>query len=276
MNSNHFSLSMSVYKNDTPEHFKLAVESATIKQSLPPTEVVLVVDGPIPETIDRVIGELQKELFMPMNVIRLQENVGHARSRQTGLEATQYSIVAIHDSDDICHPDRFRKQINYMIMHPDVDVVGAQITEFVDSENNIVGTRICPENDEDIKAYLKSRCPMNLVTVVFKKESVQAVGGFIDWYCEEDYYLWVRLTEKGYKFGNLNEDLVNVRVGKEMYGRRGSWRYFKSEANLQRYLLVHELISLPRYIYNVSIRFAVQVCMPNWLRGFVFQYFART
>lgn len=276
MNSNHFSLSMSVYKNDTPEHFKLAVESATIKQSLPPTEVVLVVDGPIPETIDRVIGELQKELFMPMNVIRLQENVGHARSRQTGLEATQYSIVAIHDSDDICHPDRFRKQINYMIMHPDVDVVGAQITEFVDSENNIVGTRICPENDEDIKAYLKSRCPMNLVTVVFKKESVQAVGGFIDWYCEEDYYLWVRLTEKGYKFGNLNEDLVNVRVGKEMYGRRGSWRYFKSEANLQRYLLVHELISLPRYIYNVSIRFAVQVCMPNWLRGFVFQHFART
>lgn len=276
MNSNHFSLSMSVYKNDTPEHFKLAVESATIKQSLPPTEVVLVVDGPIPETIDRVISELQKELFMPMNVIRLQENVGHARSRQTGLEATQYSIVAIHDSDDICHPDRFRKQINYMIMHPDVDVVGAQITEFVDSENNIVGTRICPENDEDIKAYLKSRCPMNLVTVVFKKESVQAVGGFIDWYCEEDYYLWVRLTEKGYKFGNLNEDLVNVRVGKEMYGRRGSWRYFKSEANLQRYLLVHELISLPRYIYNVSIRFAVQVCMPNWLRGFVFQHFART
>ena len=271
-----FSLSMSVYKNDNPTFFKLAVESATIKQTLPPSEVVLVVDGPIPDSIDRVIKELQVELPMPMNVIRLKENVGHARSRQTGLEATTFPIIAIMDSDDLCHPERFEKQINYMKQHPNVDVVGAQITEFVDKEDNIVGTRICPAEDEEIKAYLKARCPMNLVTVIFKKESVQKVGGFIDWYCEEDYYLWIRLVEQNYKFGNVNENLVNVRVGKEMYGRRGSWRYFKSEAKLQNYMLSHRIISFPRFSYNVLVRFIVQVCMPNWLRGFVFQHFARS
>lgn len=272
----NFSLSMCVYKNDNPKFFKLAVESATIKQTLPPAEIVLVVDGPIPPTIDEVITDLQSELPIPMNVIRLKENVGHARSRQTGLEATQYPIVAIHDSDDICCPDRFAKQICYMILHQEVDVVGAQITEFMDSEDNIVGTRICPENDKDIKEYLKAHCPMNLVTVIFKKKSVQGVGGFIDWYCEEDYYLWIRLTEKGYKFGNVNEVLVKVRVSKELYGRRGSWRYFKSEALLQRYMLIHKIISRTRYLYNISVRFAVQVCMPNCVRGWVFQHFARS
>lgn len=266
---------MSVYKNDEPHFFKQAVESATIKQTLPPSEVVLVVDGPISVALDHVIKELQVELPMPMNVLWLAENVGHARSRQAGLEATKYPIIAIMDSDDICDPIRFEKQIAYMALHDEVDVVGAQITEFVDHQENIVGTRVVPLNDKEIKEYLKVRCPMNLVTVMFKKDSVLKVGGFIDWYCEEDYYLWVRLVENGYKFGNLNEKLVNVRVGKEMYGRRGSWRYFKSEAKFQKYMLDHNFISWSRYFYNVAIRFIVQIVMPNRLRGWVFQTFAR-
>lgn len=266
---------MSVYKNDNPEFFKQAVESATIKQTLSPSEVVLVVDGPVPASIDRVINELLIELPMPLNVIRLVQNLGHARSRQAGLEATKYPIVAIMDSDDICDPIRFEKQIAYMALHDEVDIVGAQITEFVDYQENIVGTRVVPLNDKDIKEYLKARCPMNLVTVMFKKDSVQKVGGFIDWYCEEDYYLWVRLAENGYKFGNLNENLVNVRVGKDMYQRRGGFRYFKSEAKLQKYMWSHKIISFPKYMYNVSIRFVVQVVMSNELRGWIFQKIAR-
>ena len=67
-----------------------------------------------------------------------------------------------------------------------------------------------PENDQDIKAYLRSRRPMNLVTVMFKKEDVIAVGGYLDWYCEEDYFLWLRLYLGGYNFYNIQENLVNV------------------------------------------------------------------
>jgi Glycosyltransferases, probably involved in cell wall biogenesis len=109
-----FTLSMGVYKNDNPTFFKIAVESATIKQTLPPNELVIVVDGPIPSSIDHVLEELTTEIPIPINVIRLSQNVGHARARQTGLKASKYPIVAIHDSDDICHPERFEKQIEYM------------------------------------------------------------------------------------------------------------------------------------------------------------------
>ena len=112
---------------------------------------------------------------------------------------------------------------------------------------------------------------MNLVTVMYRKSAVKAVGGFMDWYCEEDYYLWIRLAEARYKFANLPDNLVNVRVGKEMYQRRGGWRYFKSEARLQRYMLNHGIISFPRYCFNTFGRFVVQVAMPNKLRGFIFQ-----
>jgi glycosyltransferase involved in cell wall biosynthesis len=271
-----YSLSMSVYKNDNLEFFKLAVESATIKQSYPPAEVVLVVDGPIPSTIDVFIGELQSMLPMPMTVIRLAENVGHARARQTGLEATQYPIVALMDSDDLCVTDRFAKQIEAFVMNPSISLIGGQIDEFMDSVDNVVAKRIVPQTDIDIKAYMKARCPMNQMTVIFKRDEVLAVGGYQDWYCDEDYYLWLRLMLNGATFANLPDKLVNVRVGKEMYGRRGSWRYFKSEAKLQRYMLNHKIISLPRYLYNVTVRFVVQVCMPNSVRGWVFQHFARS
>ena len=112
---------------------------------------------------------------------------------------------------------------------------------------------------------------MNLVTVMYKKSDILRVGGFIDWFCEEDYYLWIRLARNGYQFYNIQENLVNVRVGKEMYSRRGGWRYFKSEARLQWYMFQNGVISFPRYTFNTVGRFSVQVMMPNKVRGFVFK-----
>ena len=132
-----------------------------------------------------------------------------------------------------------------------------------------------PEHDEDIKEYLKSRAPVNLVTVMLRKSHVMDVGGYLDWYHEEDYYLWIRLVLAGYKFYNIQENLVNVRVGEEMYQRRGGLRYFKSEEGIQRLMLDNKLITTKQYIYNVAIRLIVQVLMPNWLRGWVFCHFAR-
>lgn len=268
-----FSVCMSVYRNDKPDDFLLAVRSI-YNQTVQPNEIVLVVDGPIPETLDNAIHTLQNENSL-LKVVRLGNNMGHAIARQTGLDAATNNFCAVMDSDDIAVPDRFEKQLRAFEQHPDVSVVGGIIKEFIGTPDNVVGTRIVPENDADIKDYLKSRCPMNLVTVMVKKDDVMKVGGYQDWYCEEDYYLWIRLAQNGYKFYNIQDNLVNVRVGKEMYQRRGGWKYFKSEAKLQRYMLKHSVISQPKYLYNVLLRFAVQVVMPNWLRGWVFRTFFR-
>ena len=180
------------------------------------------------------------------------------------------------DSDDIALPYRFEKQLAYMIEHPDVTVTGSLINEFIEDPANVVGSRIVPEYDADIKEYLKSRCPMNLQTVMYRKSKVLEVGGFIDWFCEEDYYLWIRLALANHKFHNHQESLVNVRVGREMYQRRGGKKYFMSEARLQKFMLNNKLISFPKYLYNVLIRWVVQVVMPNSIRGWVFQRFARS
>lgn len=264
-----FSVNICVYHKDNPQDFALAVESVTGNQTRRPDEVVIVADGPIYGELDQVVRDYESR--PDFKVVRLPENVGHARARQAALEASGHNIIALMDADDISRPERLELQIAYLIEHPDVAVVGGQITEFIGSPTNVVGERIVPEKSDEVATYLKSRCPMNLVTVMFRKDKIKEAGGFIDWYCEEDYYLWVRMAERGMTFANLPQTLVDVRVGSEMYSRRGGWRYFRSEERLQRYMFRHHLISLPRYLYNVAGRFAVQVAMPNRLRGLIFQ-----
>lgn len=83
------------------------------------------------------------------------------------------------------------------------------------------------------------------------------------------------MAEAGCHFANLPDISVNVRVGKEMYARRGGWTYLKSQERLQRYMLQHKLIGLPRYLLNVAGRFTIQVAMPDSLRGWIYQKFFR-
>ena len=268
-----FSVSMCVYGGDNAEWFETAVESV-IDQTLPPNEIVLVVDGPVPDDLDGVIRKFEEsELF---KVIRLETNQGHGIARKTGLEKCTNELVAIMDADDICTRNRFEKQIEAFHDYPDSDIVGGMIKEFIDTPDNVVGKRIVPLEDSEIKEYMQRRCPMNLVTVMFKKSSIEKVGGFIDWYCEEDYYLWVRMALAKMTFRNVEDVLVNVRVGKEMYQRRGGVKYFKSEAKLQKYMFDNKIIGFPRYLINVTERLILQVLMPNKMRSFIFQKLARS
>ena len=108
MNSEKFSVSMCVYGGDEPNHFKVAVESI-LNQTLMPDEVVLVVDGPVPEELNTIICEYEaNELF---NVIRFTENQGHGNARRAGLDACKNELVAIMDADDVAMSDRFEQQI---------------------------------------------------------------------------------------------------------------------------------------------------------------------
>lgn len=276
---NHkFSVSMCVYGGDDPVHFDAAIRSV-VDQTVAPNEIVIVVDGPVPASIENVI-EKYRVLFaqgdIQFQVVFLEKNVGHGKARRTSFERCSNDLIALMDADDLSIPERFEKQLLLFDENPHLSIVGGNIQEFIETPNNCVGKRIVPEKDSEIKKYMQKRCPMNQMTVMFRKEDVAAVGGYIDWFCDEDYYLWIRMALAGKYFANIPENLVNVRVGKEMYQRRGGWRYFKSEAKLQRFMLKKQMISFPRYVVNVMERLVIQVLLPNRLRSFFFQKFARS
>lgn len=270
-----FSVVISVYKNDKPEYVKIALDSMLVNQTIKPAEVILVVDGPIHPELTNLINAYQKKYSSVLHPILLETNQGLGHALQVGVNHAQYEYIARMDSDDICLPTRFESQLSFMLENPDIDITSGHIEEFIDTISNIVGKRVVPLQNSDIYNTLKYRCPFNHMAVMFKKSSVLNVRNYQDWHYNEDYYLWIRMALANCKFANLDQTLCYVRVGKEMYQRRGGWKYFKSEYGLQKYMLNHDLINSFTFIYNVIIRFIVQVLMPNKLRGWVFQKFAR-
>ena len=208
--------------------------------------------------------------MVTFKVIYLKDNQGHGNARRKGLSECSNDLVALMDSDDISLEKRFEKQLLKFAENESIDVCGGQIAEFVNSEDNIRSIRSVKLCDSDIKKDLKKRCPMNQVTVMFKKQAYNLAGGYIDWFCEEDYFLWARMAKNNCIFTNVNDVLVNVRTGLGMSARRGGWKYFKSEKKMQHYLLSNKIISYPRYLYNVLIRFFGEVVVPNFLRNKLF------
>jgi glycosyltransferase involved in cell wall biosynthesis len=267
-----FSVTLSVYKNDSPLYFRDAM-SSIIDQTIPPNEIVLTVDGPVTSDIDEVINDFQHKINY-LNVIRISENQGRGIAHKIGIEHCSHQLIAIMDSDDIAVHDRFEKQLQYFEQNPDIDVLGGYICEFIDAVKNIVGIREVPLNDRDIKKYLKKRCPFNHMTVMFKKESVLKSGNYQGWHFYEDYDLWCRMFLNGYKFNNISDILVYARVGKDMYNRRGGWKYFKSEEKLHKFMLDNKMITVLEYTINVIIRI-VQTMMPANIRKFIYQHFFR-
>ncbi|MCM1372255.1 MAG: glycosyltransferase [Bacteroides sp.] len=270
-----FSIITSVYKNDKPEFVRVALDSMLVNQSVKPTEIVLIRDGPVPDGLGELLSEYESKYPDVMNIIRLEKNGGLGNALQLGTETAKYDLVARMDSDDICLPNRFEKQLAYMRQHPDVDIVGGQITEFIGDSANIVGQRVVPTDNETIYEYMKSRCALNHVTVMFRKEAVLRVGNYQDWFWNEDYYLWVRMMAGGCKFGNVEDVLVNVRSGTDQYARRGGRKYYESEKGIQKLLLENGMITRTKYMKNVAVRWLLQIAMPNWLRGWFFRTFAR-
>ena len=234
-----FSVAICVYGKDNSEWFELAVQSI-LNQTIKPNEVVLVVDGPVPEELSKVIKKYEQLDYF--RVIWLPPNMGHGNARRIGMENTVNELVALMDADDISLPNRFEQQLKYYEDNPELDIVGGDIAEFVGVESNVIGKRVVPKTDKEIKDYLKKRCPFNQVTVMFKKSAVMAVGGYLDWFCEEDYYLWIRMFLNNAVFANTGTVLVNVRVGKDLYARRGGIKYFLSEAKLQKYMYKKNII----------------------------------
>jgi len=267
-----FSVAMCVYGGDNPEWFVQSLNSV-LEQSVPPDDLVLVVDGPISNELDEIIKEF--ELIDCVNVIRLKENVGHGNARREALLHCTNDLVALMDADDISVRNRFELQLNLFEKNCELDVVGGDIDEFVNDVSNVVSRRVVPKSHEDIIEFIKKRCPFNQMTVMFKKSAVQYAGGYLDWYCNEDYYLWIRMHLNKKQFANLDQVLVNVRVGEEMYQRRGGRKYFCSEAKLQKYMYDKQIINFSTFCMNIMKRFIVQVLLPNELRGWIFRKFAR-
>lgn len=264
-----FSVLMSVYYKDKANQLAQAIESI-INQTTPPTEIVLVKDGILNPMSDAVISDYSSRYPSLFKVIALEENVGLGEALRIGLEECSYELVARMDSDDVSVRDRFEQQLVEFQNDPELDICGGGIDEFEDTIDKPIAIKLLPETHREIVSYSKKKCPVNHVTVMFRKSMIIKAGSYRTWFYNEDYDLWIRTLGQGAKFHNIRNILVHVRIDSDTYKRRGGWNYFKSEVGIQYLMLRNELISPFRYAYNILLRLGLQVVLPNSLRALIY------
>jgi len=265
-----FSVVMSVYFGDSVLATAASLNSL-LNQSLVPNEIILVVDGPIPLNLEKLINRFQEKKLI--KVFKLDKNCGPGIAKGEGIKNTQYPLIAIMDSDDISMPDRFSRQI-HLFENNDIDVVGGWIEEFNVLPGDLLQVRKVPLYSKDIISRSKWRNPINHVTLMFRKESYYKAGGYSSLRSCEDWELIVKMLTKGSIIINIPEILVKVRIGNSMLKRRRSFVHLKNELSLFYQMYRISYISLFQLSANILLRLGAYI-FPSYLFQIYYKIFLR-
>lgn len=269
----NFSVLLSLYLKEKPSYLAQSIESI-FNQTLKPSEVVLVLDGPITSELQIVVDNAVNN-HSELKIISLSHNGGLGNALNEGLKQCSNELIARMDTDDICFPYRFEKQVKFMTDHPEIDISSCWIEEFEDNIENVKSIKEVPCTHEEIEKYICKRNPLNHPAVIFKKSVVDKAGGYQHFPLFEDWYLWARMMKAGARFANLQECLLHFRTSPEMFKRRGGLKYAVDSTRFQWTL--HKLGLVSSFgAFKASILRGVVYLMPNTIRRLIYSKILRS
>lgn len=264
-----FSVLMSLYIKEKPEYFRECMESL-MAQTVMPDEIVIVKDGPITAELEKVLDEYIAKNPKLYVIVPLETNRGLGLALAEGILHCKNELVARMDTDDICRSDRFARQLAEFAKNAELDICGSHILEFEENVENIVAKRTVPLTDQEIKEYQKRRDGFNHVTVMFKKSTVLRAGNYQSCLLMEDTLLWVNMFNVGANAVNVDDYLVYVRIGKEMFERRGGLSYYKKYQEGRKRVRQTGYIGFFDYYYTLLVQLVIAL-IPNKVRGWIFR-----
>ncbi|MGX6454061.1 glycosyltransferase [Pediococcus acidilactici] len=260
---------MSIYAKEKGDRFIKAMNTV-LAQSIPPSEFVLVEDGPLTDELYSIIEDMEKKFVankICFKKVYNEVNKGLGYSLNKGLSNTSYNLVARFDSDDLNQKKRIEKSIQKLKENPQLALLGSHVAEINPDDSSFLKYRKVPIGVEKIKKVIGKRNPFNHMTVVFKKDAIIDVGGYEDVPYFEDYYLWLKLVNKGYELDNIDEILVKACVDEDFYSRRSGLQYFLKEFNFQTLIVRRHYISKGVYIRNLVLRGGVRLMPKKFVKA---------
>lgn len=261
-NKQKFSVLMSVYAKDKPNFLKQALDSI-LNQTVKPDETVLVQDGPLTAELEKVINDYKTNLF---KIISLETNKGLGAALAEGIKNCTCDIVARMDADDLSTPDRFEKQLNFLIDNPDIDVVSCFAATFENNPEKTLFVRRGPLTHNEIEKKFRFRFCMNHAPSMFRKKAILATGNYTAFEGLEDYLLWAKMILNGSKMATIGEVLYYHRWEQKLLGRRSGIKRAAQQIKLQREFLKIGFINKRQFLRNVLIRTIAAVLPLNIMR----------
>ena len=230
-------------------------------QTITDWELIICDDGSSDNTIE-IVKEYQNNDDRIV-LIQNDKNSGLSFTLNHCLEVAKGDICARMDGDDLCDPQRFEIQLEFLEQHPEYAFVSTTMKRF--DEEGFYDEPEIGDGYEPTKMYFVKGSPFCHAPVMIKKEAYDAVDGYRvrkETLGVEDYDLWFRLYAKGFKGYMLENPLYSMFDGRSAAKRRT----FKRRLN-EAWVRKEGYKSLKTPLkYRVMVLKPILIClMPQWL-----------
>lgn len=196
------SVVMAVYNGE--KYLREAIDSV-LTQTFNNFEFIIINDGSSDSSLSIINSYSDKRIKLINNDL----NKGLIYSLNSGIDASSGRYIARMDADDICLQERFKKQFEYLELHPNVGVIGCDYLSFSDKHSTYIKSIY---KSSEIKSFLLFTATMCHPTLMLRKQILIENNLFYSETAKhvEDYDLWCRLILRT-DFYNLNEVLFKYR-----------------------------------------------------------------
>lgn len=184
----------------------------SIKENFP-VDVLIVDDGSDTKPNEIHLKNLYKQ--GNLNLKLLSKNLGVGLASNIGLKYAidhKYAFTGRLDCGDVVHPNKFKKQLDFLKQNPEIKLVGTWIN-MVDLQGNIVLKLKHPTDYQAIKKKLYFNNAFTNSSVIFYVDNLKETGLFPEKYNRngEDYAFFYNFSKK-FPTSNLPEFLVDYVV----------------------------------------------------------------
>ena len=188
-------------------HLEVAVRSI-LQQTMTDFQIICVNDGSTDGSADilaRLSGEDERVKIIS------QQNKGLVGALNRGLAACTAPFVARMDADDIAMPDRFEKQLAFLIDNPKILAVGSSVLE-IDRDDEPLGVEHFGIQHQEIEdGMMRMKTALAHPAAMIRREVFNRLGGYRpEFEFVEDLDLWFRISEIG-ELANLPDVLLCYR-----------------------------------------------------------------
>jgi len=198
------SVVMSVYNG---ERFIEQAVRSVLDQTFDDFEFLIIDDGSTDASSEIVSSFVDDRI----RVVRNEANLNVPVSVNKGMRLARGVYVARMDSDDVCHPDRFERQVSFLDSHAHIGILGTWARTFGGDHDEVWRP---PLRSDEMKAGLLFRSTVLNPTVMMRRElfltgDLAYDESFVNGV--EDWELWHRLKRRT-EFANLPEVLLRYRT----------------------------------------------------------------
>ncbi|WP_375709684.1 glycosyltransferase family 2 protein [Geobacillus subterraneus] len=185
------------------------------KQTYQQFEVIIVDDGSEDRSEETVKQWMeQRSPFFPIVYSKLPRNIGFAGALTVGYFLSAGEYIAVHDADDISHPERLEKQLSFLRQHPNIALVGTNYAAFPDGhfERQTPANWLAYGRDNIRRVYAEGKHCICHGTIMFRGEVFDRLGGPTRRiHGAEDYEFIVKFVNAKLEIDNLPDILYYYR-----------------------------------------------------------------